>query len=272
MDAFEFLKNLETEIKIAKLSPHTLKNYLSFNKQLLIHSNKSPEQITSKEIKYYLAEKMNEKSSSSVILFLASIKFAYPKLLGKDPTLEIKRPKKEKKIPLVLTKPEVEILLKSAGNLKSRLMLQLLYSSGLRVSELVNLKKSDLDLNENIGWVRGGKGKKDRMIILSKKLSKNLEKFIKKHSDWDYLFSENSPLTTRNIQKIVQKSAITAGINKSVHPHTLRHSFATHLLENGVDIRKIQVLLGHASLSTTELYTHISSTQLKEIVNPLDNL
>lgn len=108
--------------------------------------------------------------------------------------------------------------------------------------------------------------------MLSKKLSKKLQKFINKHSDWNYLFSKNSPLTTRNIQKIVQKSAKKSGIDKMVHPHTLRHSFATHLLENGVDIRKIQILLGHASLNTTMLYTHISSSELMKIPNPLDNL
>ena len=150
------------------------------------------------------------------------------------------------------------------------LIIQLLYSSGLRVSEIVNLKPSDLDFNENIGWVRSGKGKKDRMFILSKKISKKLENFSKRFSDWNYIFSKEKPLTTRNIQKIVQKTTEKAGIEKSVHPHTLRHSFATHLLENGVDIRKIQVLLGHASLTTTQIYAHVSSKELKKIKSPLD--
>lgn len=148
----------------------------------------------------------------------------------------------------------------------------MLYSSGLRVSELVNLKKQDLDFNENIGWVRLGKGKKDRMFILSKKLSIKLKKYTDKHSDWNYIFSEKNPLTTRNIQKIVQKAAFFANINKNVHPHTLRHSFATHLLDAGTDLRKIQELLGHQSISTTMLYTHISNEQLKSIKNPLDEL
>ena len=110
------------------------------------------------------------------------------------------------------------------------------------------------------------------MFILSQNLIKKLEKFIKKNSDWNYLFSQDKPLTTRNIQKIVQKAAKNANLNKDVHVHTIRHSFATHLLEGGVDIRKIQVLLGHSSLNTTQLYTHISSSQLKQIKNPLDNL
>ena len=108
--------------------------------------------------------------------------------------------------------------------------------------------------------------------IIKKKLSKKLEKFLKKHSDYNYLFSKTNPLTTRNIQKIVQLTSKKAGIEKSVHPHTLRHSFATHLLENGVDIRKIQVLLGHSSLTTTQIYAHVSSAELKKIDSPLDSL
>lgn len=272
MNTQEFLNNLETEIKISKLSPYTLRNYSDSNKKLLQHSNKGPDQIEQQDIKNFLANEMSEKSSSSTILFLAAIKFAYSSLLEKDPTIGIKRPKNQKKIPIVLTKQEVDKLLKATETLKSNLILQFLYSSGLRVSEIVNLKPIDLDFIENIGWVREGKGKKDRMLIISKRLSKKLEKFIKNHSDWNYVFSKNGPLTTRNIQKIVQLATSKAGIEKQVHPHTLRHSFATHLLENGVDIRKIQTLLGHASLSTTQLYTHVSSAELKKIESPLDNL
>ncbi len=272
MDKEKFLKNLETEIKIAKLSPYTLRNYLDFNFQILNHSNKQPEQIEQQDIKNFLADKMSDRASASNILFLASIKFAYSNVLSKDPTAGIKRPKSDKKIPIVLTKQEVTNLLNSTKTLKSKLILQLLYSSGLRVSEIVNIKPVDIDFNENTGWVRQGKGKKDRMFILSKKLSKKLEKFINKHRDWNYIFSQEKPLTTRNIQKIVQKTAQKAGIDKQVHPHTLRHSFATHLLDSGVDLRKIQTLLGHSSIATTQLYTHISQEQIKLIKNPLDEL
>lgn len=272
MKTSDFLHNLETEIKIAKLSPYTLRNYMDFNKQLLEHSNKQPSEIVQQDIKYFLADKMQDKASSSVILCLAAIKFAFASLLQKDPTAGIKRPKNQKKIPIVLTKLEVQELLKSTQTLKSKLILQLLYSSGLRVSEIVNLQPRNMDFTENTGWVREGKGKKDRMFIFSQKLTKKLEKFIKKHPDWNYIFSPTKPLTTRNIQKIVQLTTQKAGIEKVVHPHTLRHSFATHLLDAGVDIRKIQVLLGHASIATTQIYTHISSEQLKNIKNPLDNL
>lgn len=272
MEKEDFLKRLETEIKISKLSPYTLRNYVDFNKKLLKHAGKQLEQIEQQDVKYFLAEKMTDRASSSIILFLASIKFAYSNVLGKDPTAGVKRPKKENKIPVVLTKQEIINLINNSNNLKSKLIIQLLYSSGIRVSEIVNLKPVDLNFDENIGWVRRGKGGKDRMIILSKKLSKKLEKFIKKNSDWEYVFSKTKPLTTRNIQKIIQKTAQRAGINKQVHPHTLRHSFATHLLDQGVDLRKIQELLGHASIATTQIYTHISHEQLKSIKNPLDGL
>ncbi len=272
MNQEEFLKRLETEIKISKLSPYTIRNYINFNKLLLQHANKLPEQIEQQDVKYFLADKMTERASSSNIVFLASIKFAYTNLLGKDPTSGVKRPKSEKKIPTVLTKEEVIKLIDAAFTKKSRLIMQMLYSSGLRVSELVNLKPGDLDLNENTGWVRSGKGKKDRMFILGKKLSGKLKKYLDKRKEWKYVFSENKPLTTRNIQKIIQKATIKAGINKEVHPHTLRHSFATHLLDAGTDLRMIQQLLGHTSIATTQLYLHISNEQFKSIKNPLDEL
>jgi integrase/recombinase XerD len=272
MNKEEFLRNLETEIKISKLSPYTVRNYVSFNKQLFNHSNKQPEEISTQDIKNFLADRMSDKATSSTILFLAAIKYSYSIILGKDPTAGVKRPKNEKKIPIVLTKEEVLKLIEGAQTKKSRLMIQTLYSSGLRVSEIVNLKNQDLDFNENIGWVRSGKGKKDRMFIISKKLSNKLKKFTEKRPDWKYVFSENKPLSTRNIQKIIQKASFKAGINKRVSPHTMRHSYATHLLENGVDIRKIQILLGHSSLSTTERYTHVSSSELKKISSPFDSL
>ena len=272
MNQQEFLSNLETEIKISKLSPYTLRNYLSFNKKLLEHLKKEPINIDSQDIKNFLANKMNDKSSSSTILFLSSIKFAYISLLQKDPTSGIKRPKNEKKLPTILTKSEVKKLISTSSSIKSKLIMELLYSSGLRVSELVKLKPYDFDFNENIGWVREGKGKKDRMFIVSKKLLNKLEKFIKKNNGWNYLFSKIDPLTTRNIQKIVKINSKKAEINKNIHPHTLRHSFATHLLEDGIDIRKIQVLLGHSSLTTTQMYTHVSNRELKKINNPLDRL
>ncbi len=275
MNNQEFLKKLEIELKISKSSPYTIKNYIRCNQNLLNFTKKSPEKISEDDIKYYMSEKLTDSAAISVILFLASIKYSFTNILKKDLTITIKRPKREKRIPTVLTKDEIKILLKNCQTKKSKLMISLLYSCGLRVSELTNLKTNDLKFNEKIGFVRQAKGRKDRIFNIPEFLNKSLEKQVKKQNELnqEYLFSgPNGNLSTRNIQKIVQKIAGKSGIQKSIHPHTLRHSFATHLLENGVDLRYIQVLLGHSSISTTELYAHVSQEEIKKIKSPIDDL
>ena len=275
MEKEEFLKKIETELKISKNSEHTVKNYLSSNSKLLDFTNKAPEQVTEDDIKAFMAENLSDKASSSNILFLSAIKYAYSNLLKKDITSGIKRPKKERKIPSVLTKEEVKKLLDSMSNNKSKLMASLIYACGLRVSELTNLKIEDINFNEQIIHVRQAKGKKDRIVNVPVSLIENLKEQIEyqKPPQQQYLFTgPKGKLSSRNLQKIISKAAKKAEIKKQVHCHTLRHSFATHLLENGTDIRFIQELLGHSSLSTTELYTHVSREQLKKIKSPLDNL
>jgi integrase/recombinase XerD len=275
MNKEDFLKKIEVELKISKNSEHTIKNYIKANEKLLIYLDKDPKQVSEDDIKMFLAEKMQDSSSSSVIMFLAAIKFAYLNILKKDPTRNIKRPKREKKIPSVLTKDEIKKLLDTFDTKKSILMTSLLYACGFRVSELVNLKVNDLNFQEKIGHVRSGKGKKDRIFNIPDFLAKDLQKQSNKQKEknQEYLFTgPKGQLTTRNIQKIIQKAAKRANIQKDVHPHTLRHSFATHLLENGTDIRIIQEMLGHADLSTTQIYTHISTEQLKKIKSPIDSL
>lgn len=275
MNAQEFLEKLEIELKISKASEHTIKNYARANRDLLNFSSKNPESITEDDIKRYLAEKMIGRSSMSTILFLSAIKYAFSSLLKKDPTANIKRPKREKRIPSVLTKDEVKKLFSAIDNKKSKLMISMLYACGFRVSELLNLKPNDLDFEENIGHVRQAKGKKDRIFNIPAFLSKLLRKQVTTQNEntQEFLFTgPKGRLTDRNLQKIIKKAAEKAGIKKDVHPHTLRHSFATHLLENNVDIRKIQELLGHADLSTTQIYTHISREELKKIKSPIDTL
>lgn len=275
MNTNEFFKKIEIELKISKNSPYTIRNYISANKNLLKFANKKPEEIEEDDVKYYVSENLSEKASSSIILFLAAIKFAYLNILKKDVTLAIKRPKREKKTPIVLTKEEIKKLFNALESKKSKLMVSLMYATGMRVSELVNLKISNFNFDEQIGYVRQGKGRKDRSFNIPFSLVKLLKKQVKnqKQKSQEYLFSgPNGKLSERNLQKIVKRASQKAGMKKSIHCHTLRHSFATHLLENGVDIRKIQVLLGHASLSTTELYTHVSTEELKKIKSPIDGL
>ena len=271
----EFLEKLRIELKISKSSEYTIRNYLRANQELLNFTKKSPDNIDQDDVKSILAEKISNQSSSSIIVFLSALRFAYSTILNKDITAGIKRPKKEKKIPAVLTKDELKKLLNTIPTKKSKLMVSLTYACGFRVSELINLKVYDLNFEEMIGHVRMGKGRKDRIFNIPKFLLKKLKSQAQKQKEEDeeYLFTgPKGRLTDRNIQKIVRLAAKKAEIKKQVHPHTLRHSFATHLLENGVDIRKIQELLGHADLSTTQIYTHISTEELKKIPSPIDDL
>lgn len=277
MNKDEFLEKIKIELKVSKNSGFTIRNYLQANSFLLDFTKKLPEEITEDDVKKYVAEKMSEHSSSSVIVFLAAIKFAYLNLLKKDPTISIKRPKKEKKIPDVLTKQEVNSLFSCLNNQKSCLMMKLIYAAGLRVSELVNLKINDLNFNEKIGIVKQAKGKKDRIFNIPVSLELELKEQVEqqKQKNAEFLFSnpaKNTHLSSRNLQKIISRAAKKAEITKSVHCHTLRHSFATHLLENNVDIRKIQELLGHSDLSTTQIYTHISREELKKVKSPIDGV
>jgi integrase/recombinase XerD len=275
MNAQEFLDKLDVELRISKNSPYTRKNYLEFNKIFLNFTSKQPDEIREDDIKKYIVEKFWGKSATSIIVFLSALKYAYSSILKKDVTAGIKRPKREKSLPIVLSKKEIKSLINVLLNKKSRLMVSLMYAAGLRVSELINLKLNDLDLNEKIGYIKQAKGKKDRFFNIPEFLIKDLKEQIEnqKNPNQEYLFiGLKGKLTSRNLQKIVSNAAKKAEIKKQVHCHTLRHSFATHLLENGVDIRKIQELLGHSNLSTTQIYTHLSNEELKKIKSPLDNL
>ena len=265
------MNELITELKLRGLSPHTIDNYVRYNTEFLKFSNKNPSEVELADLKAYLAYLVADRKSAprTVNLARSALIFYYNEVLGRNFT-NIKTPKVHAALPSVLTKEEVKKVIECAGTNKSRLIIMMLYASGLRVSELVNMKWADLELDEKIAWVRKGKGSKDRMIILSESLVKSFKQLQQVS---EYLFpGRKGALTTKNIQKLVKLAASHAKINKKVTPHTLRHSFATHLLENGTDIRIIQELLGHSNLQTTQIYTHISSKQKKLIISPLDEL
>jgi len=264
------VEELKAELKLRGFSEYTVRNYVFFVEKFLEFASHPLDQLEEQHVKAYLSSLISEKSRNTTSLAASSLKFFFQEILKKSIS-GIKLPKKEKRLPIVLSKQEVRSLIDSSQTKKSKLIISLLYSSGLRVSEVVNLKKQDLNLQENMGWVRKGKGSKDRMFTLSKSLSRKLKEYLK-NKDQEYVFSKKNPLSTRNIQKIIKKTSEKAGINKKVTPHTLRHSFATHLLESGTDIRLIQALLGHSNLNTTQIYTHVSQEQLKNIKNPLDFL
>ena len=263
----EELANLRNELKLRGCSEKTIKVYLFFNEKFLNYANKNSFYVNEADIKSYLSSMIGKYENSSINLAYSALRFYYQDMLKKD-LKEIKVPKRERKMPSVLTRDEIKRLIEASGSNKSRLIIKLLYSTGLRVSELVNLEKKDLEVDEKIGWVRRGKGAKDRIFILPESLKEDLNEILKKESGSERIF----PVTVRAIQKMVKNTSKRSGIKKKVSPHTLRHSYATHLLESGVDIRKIQELLGHSNLQTTQIYTHVSTEELKKIKSPLDSL
>lgn len=269
------LRPLQIEMKLRGLSKQTSKMYMFYNSKFLEYIQKSPEDITEEDIKDFLAYKLSDNSVSNALINLikASLKFYYSEILRKKINL-ITTPRTLKKLPIVLNKKEIKNLLDKTENIKHRLLIELLYSTGLRLSECVNLKYSDLDLNEGVGWVRNGKGSKDRIFIISEVFKNDLLDYLEeKGYNKGYIFTVNGrKMSPRGIQHAIKISAKRAGIKKKVHVHTLRHSFATHLLENGVDIRNIQHLLGHSSLQATQIYAQVSSKEIKKIKSPLDML
>jgi len=268
------LKKLKTELQIRGFSEKTIKAYIFHNQRFLDFIKKEPNEISEDDVKSYMAFLMAEKKQkpSSVNLVLSSLKFMYREIIKKRIFDNIKSPKNEKKLPTVLTRDEIERMIKAIKNPKHRLLIEFMYSSGLRVSECVSIKIQDLNLQEKMGLITAGKGKKDRNIILSRKLVSDLTDYLTNRSDDNpYIFPvKDKHMSVRQAQKIVHDAAKKAGIQKRVFCHALRSSFATHLLENGTDIRIIQELLGHSNIQTTERYTKVSKDQLKKVTSPFD--
>ncbi|OIO18691.1 MAG: hypothetical protein AUJ37_05005 [Candidatus Magasanikbacteria bacterium CG1_02_41_34] len=263
---------LERELRIRNYSRTTIKSYLYYNEEILRFFQKDSHHITMEDIKNYLDYLADSKSSSTVSVAYGALQFYYKVVCGRSFFINTKRPKKEKSLPTVLSKEDVVKILDVVKNKKHHTLVSILYGCGLRVSEVVNMKMKDIDLNRMMIHICKAKGKKDRYVILPKTLKDVLEIQTHLKNSFDFLFTNGrgGRLTTASVQKIVSNSAKKAGIMKKVSPHTLRHSFATHLLENGTDIRYIQELLGHAKLETTQIYTHVANKNLSLIVSPLD--
>ena len=218
----------------------------------------------------------NEMSHTYVNQAISSLKFFCQEILKKkDLISNIPRPKKENKLPEILSQQEVLRILNSTENLKHRAILFLVYSAGLRVGEVVRLKVNDIDEERMLIHVKQGKGKKDRYTVLSKTALQEIEIYKKKYGPEEWLFQGGNDvghLTERSAQKVFEKACFNAKINKDVSIHSLRHSFATHLLEGGTDLRYIQELLGHSSSKTTEIYTHVTEKSIANIQSPLDRM
>jgi len=263
---------MKQEMKLRNFSPKTIKSYSYYIANILQFANKGASSIITEDIRNYLEMLVDINSSASTVnCAYSALKFYFEKILRRKFFVNLPRSKKEKKLPIVLSKEEIERMVKSVNNLKHQCILQLLYGSGLRVSEVVRIKMTDFDFDRKLLHIKKGKGNKDRYTIFSEKLLEILEKQKKIKEIDDYLFTgydNKSPLTTTSVNKIVKQAAAKAGISKNVSAHSLRHSFATHLLENGVSVRYIQELLGHARLETTQIYTKVTNPNLKNITSP----
>ncbi|KKQ27457.1 MAG: Phage integrase family protein [Candidatus Magasanikbacteria bacterium GW2011_GWC2_37_14] len=269
--------NLTRELRIRNYSGRTIELYVHYNAELLNFCQKDPREVTTEDIKNYLDYLTQKSSASTVSVAYNAIHFYYGEIWKRSFFLNIHQPKKNKYLPVVLSKEEINRMISLTVNPKHNCIISLLYGTGLRVSELTHIKMRDIDLDRMMLRVFQGKGKKDRMVMLPGKLKNILQIQAKLKKADNFLFtngrgSGGSRLTEATIQKIVAKAAERAGIKKNVSPHTLRHSFATHLLENGTDIRYIQELLGHAKLQTTQIYTHVANSNLQSIKSPLDQI
>ncbi len=270
----QILQQLHTELQLRGFSPNTIRNYLAVNSDFFEFIKKPIDEIETSDVKLYLSHLLQDKKSaaSTVSLARSAILFLFTEVLDK-PLKSIKTPKIPKKLPVVATKDELSAVFDTLP-LKSRLLVQLIYAAGLRVSEVVTLTVNDLEIAEGHGWVRDGKGGKDRLFIIPEGLGNEIQKYLAKRkisSGFVFPGREDRRMTTRNVQKIVKEAVKRAQITKKLSPHKLRHSFATHLLESGNDIRIIQELLGHANLQTTQIYTHVTKTTLKGVKSPLEN-
>jgi len=263
------LRKLEENLKLKNYSKETIKSYLFYVEKYLEYAKDKG--INPESAKQFLLRRLSEKSPASVGHNVFAIKYFFREILHQE--LNLPNPKRNKTIPEVLTVEEVKRLINSAKNIKHKLILKLLYGTGLRVSEIINLQKGDINFGEDLIKVNLGKGKKDRFVKLPASIKEDLESYSKLNNSKN-LFPSNrgGKLTKKSIAKIVSNNARKAKIKKRVYPHLLRHSFATHLLEQGTDLRIIQKLLGHSSIKTTQIYTQISQASIKNIKSPLDSL
>lgn len=273
----DWQRKLKVEMHARKYSQSTIDSYLYYNISLCRWIKKSPESVTIDDIKEYLAhrEHNDNQSAATLNIALSAFKFFYNNVIKNEKIREQKRPRQDKRLPIVLSKSEIKRMIDTQKNLKHQLLLMMVYSSGLRVSEVVSLKKQDIDIDRKSMFIRKAKGRKDRYTITSEAVIRTYKEYLKKYEITDWLFPgqpASCHLHSRTAQHIFEKAIEKACVGKGASMHSLRHSFATHLLESGVDIVYIRDLLGHSSVRTTERYTHAARRKALRIQSPMDTI
>lgn len=263
------------KLEIKRYAMNTVKGYVNcFERFINYYKDRDLLHINERDINEYLQKLVRDEVSNSYInQALNSIKFYYEVVLDMPSRFyHIERPIKQQKLPKVLSKEQIQAMINLTKNIKHKCIIALLYSAGLRRSELLALKIGDIDSKRMLIMVNSTKNNKDRYTLLSQNLLKDLRVYYQEYHPKKYLFEgmHGGPYGASSVKSLVDKAARLAGISVRVTPHILRHSFATHLLENGTDIRYIQKLLGHSSVQTTEIYTHVATHVLKAIKSPLD--
>lgn len=271
-------ERMKRDMEIRGFSPNTQQAYLHQIKALTRYFGRSPDALTLEDIHTYQLQLTRERkvASSSLSQIVAALRFFYGVTCKKDWDIEtIPYPKRRRRLPVVLNQAEVLRLFDAVENLKHRTILMTLYAAGLRVSELVHLRISDIDSQRMVLFIHQGKGAKDRYVTLSHRLLGVLREYWKLERPEHWLFpgqDARRPLTRASVHKLFKKAVRKTGLIKPITVHGIRHSYATHLLESGVDIRKIQLLLGHRSLRSTQVYTHVARNDLDGTPSPLDLL
>lgn len=267
------------DLQIRQYSPTTIRLYLSSVAEFAKHFRKSPDQLGPEQIRRYQLFLIKEKQAcqSTCVQLVCALRFLYTHTLNRK--IEIERipfPRRQRTLPHILSREEVKALLEAPRKLRDRVVLTVLYGSGLRVSEATHLKPRDIDGRRNVLCVRQGKGRKDRQTLLPPKLLELLRAYWRIERPGDWLFPSPTDRTRPIAPKVIflacRSAARRAGISKPVHPHSLRHAFATHLLESGTNLRTIQILLGHANLETTARYLHVADVAVHSTASPLDSL
>lgn len=266
------LQKTERELKIKNYSPKTIKSYIYGLREYFSFKGNNFTKLDQENIRDFLLHcEQKHTSSQSRNLFLSAVKFYYRNVGKNSQKIEIQSAKRPKSLPTVLSRSEVTRILESPKNAKHKLLLSLAYGAGLRVSEVIALKVQDLDYKELTVHIKRAKGQKDRISVMPESLVDNLKNLVAGKSGNDLVFESErgGELTARTAQKVFENALRDSSVRKNATFHSLRHSFATHLLENGTDVRYVQELLGHSNIRTTQVYTQVTNPRLKNIKSPL---